>query len=390
MTEYPGNPDFPEPREWAAGDPPRPDVPHEPTPQAAPGGGFPGNATPPPPWRAPQRPTPPPKPKSSLWSVLFVLFALLFFFVCFIGVGFYLLFQWIGGQSFRPTGLKLSFGDKIGLVRIEGTIKTGEDMEFWIRSLRDMGKSRSVRGVVLRINSPGGAVGASQELQAMVLKIRRQYGKPVYVSMGDVAASGGYYIAAGADEIFALKGTLTGSIGVILSKPELSKLAEKLGVETETMKSGRFKDAGDPMRALTADERAMFDNLIHDTYLQFLQDVLSHREDRLAKAIRRITPEQWAGYRFAQPLGSTPEAFLTAIADGRAYTGRQALELGLVDQIGTLDDTIRALADRLNISGWPNIQEATRQPSLRELLGSKLNFLSLASEAPLQYRMVMP
>jgi protease-4 len=257
--------------------------------------------------------------------------------------------------------------------------------------MREMARSSSIRGIVIHVDSPGGAVGTSQELQAMVLSLRRESRKPVYVSMGDVAASGGYYVASAADRIFSLKGTLTGSIGVIMSKSDVSELAKKLGVTTENIKTGRFKDAGEITRPLSSDEKAMFDTLIMDTYDQFLNDILSQREERLAKAMAAFPPERWAAYKFLRPLqGATTKQYLTAIADGRAYTGQQALELGLVDQLGTLDDAIHALAKRVGIRGEPKIQEVRRQPTLHDLLGAKLGFFLSRSSAPLQYRMVTP
>jgi protease-4 len=319
-----------------------------------------------------------------------VLFGLFCFFVFVVGIGGVLLMHMIGIGGGDSIGGDLSFGDKIGLVRIEGEIMPGADVDFLLKSLRDMGKSRSVRGIVLRINSPGGSVGASQEIQAMVMRVRNEYKKPVFVSMGDVAASGGYYIASAADRIYALKGTLTGSIGVIMEKPDISQLAEKLGITMENIKTGKFKDSGMMTRSLTPDEKAMFDNLIMNTYGQFLTDVLITREDRIDKAMRTISPEHWSKYAFATPENTSARGYLTVMADGRAYTGEQGLELGLVDDIGTLDDTIRAMADRLKLSGWSNIEEATRQPTLRELLGSKLGFFLPHSEAPLQYRMPLP
>ena len=337
-----------------------------------------------------QPPLQPPRPKRGLSGMLMILFGIFGMFVLgigLLGIGLLVLIRAAGGGM---EGASFSLGEKIGLIRIEGVIQPGSDMDFWLESLRDLGKQRSIRGVVVRINSPGGAVGASQELQAMVLRLRHEFGKPVYVSMGDVAASGGYYIAAGADRIYALKGTLTGSIGVLMEKPDLSKLAEKLGVDLEIIKSGRFKDAGSITRELTPQEREMFDKLIMNTYNQFLDDILSQRTEPLRRASKAIDGETWAGYQFNAPLSQDPRPFLTAIADGRAYTGEQALQLGLVDKLGTLDDTILALGERLHMTGWPKIQSVTRRPSLRELFQSKLAIYLPAAQAPLQYRMNLP
>jgi protease-4 len=345
-------------------------------------------------WSAPPRQGPPSKPRSSLLGVLIVLFCLFGAFIGVVGGGFYLLYRAVTGtgRASLTMGDEFSFGSgKLGLIRIEEDIMPGESNDFWLDSMREMARSSSIRGIVLHIDSPGGAVGTSQELQAMVLSLRREAHKPVYVSMGDVAASGGYYIASGADQIFALKGTLTGSIGVIMSKSDVSELAKKIGVATENIKTGRFKDAGEITRPLSPDEKAMFDTLIMDTYDQFLNDILGQREERLAKAMATLPRQRWEAYKFLRPLeGATPKQYLSAIADGRAYTGQQALELGLVDQLGTLDDAIHALATRVGIRGRPKIQEAQRQRTLNEIFGSKLSFFLPKSSAPLQYRMVTP
>jgi protease IV len=170
-------------------------------------------------------------------------------------------------------------------------------------------------------------------------------------------------------------------------------LAKKIGYATENIKTGRFKDAGEMTRPLSPDDKAMFDNLIMDTYDQFLTDILGQREDRLAKAMRTLPPERWTAYKFLRPLpGATTKQYLTAMADGRAYTGQQALELGLVDQLGTLDDTIRALAKHVGIQGRPKIQEPQRQKTLGEMFASaKLGFLlNSRGSAPLQYRLSLP
>ena len=247
------------------------------------------------------------------------------------------------------TGVVLT--DKIGLLRIEGEIGQQKSIpySFWLDTLKKFGETRKIRGVVIRINSPGGAVGSSQELQKAVADLRDKWDKPVYISMADMAASGGYYIASAGDRVYALKGSLTGSIGVIFNKPDISGLTQKIGIQTEVVKSGKFKDAGSEFRPMTDDEKFVFGSLITDSHKQFLDDVLARRGNAIKQACEKIAPEKWAEYRFQPVAEPSPRAFLEQIADGRVYTGEQALELGLVDQIGTLNDVIAAMGQKL---GW--------------------------------------
>ena len=315
---------------------------------------------------------------SWLWGILGVLFVW----------GIVALVDMVFDQSdSAPT--HLSFRDKIGLVRIEGEIAQSEEKEFWMDSMHKLAENDRVRGIVIRIDSPGGAVGASQELQAMVHSLREDYGKTVFVSMGDVAASGGYYIASAADRIFALKGTLTGSIGVIFSKPQIGELAKKIGYETEVIKTGRFKGAGALTRPMTEAEREMFQILIDDAFEQFQEDVLEYRTEKLKLAADKFTPQRWADYLFEVPQPLTAQTFLAQIADGRAYSGRQGIELGLVDEIGTLDDTIDALSKMLGIDN-PDIIEPQPRRTLSEILSARLSLPLPAGHARLQYLMTQP
>ncbi|WP_218081907.1 signal peptide peptidase SppA [Anthocerotibacter panamensis] len=209
----------------------------------------------------------------------------------------------------------LAFGDRLLLLTLEGAISgsasgspLGADgSALGIRDrLLEAAKDERIKGVLLRIDSPGGTVGASEEVYNAVMAVRAK--KPVVVSMGDVAASGGYYIAAAGDRIFANPGTLTGSIGVIISGYSASRLLSTLGVEPQVVKSGKFKDILSLNRALTPDERSLLQATINDTYNQFLQDVSKGR--------------------------NKPIAQLRPLADGRIFTGRQAQALGLVDELG--------------------------------------------------------
>ncbi len=184
------------------------------------------------------------------------------------------------------------------------------------KQLRKAVEDKHVKAVLFRINSPGGTVAASQELNGLVQAIRDK-GKPIFVSMGDIAASGGYYVAAAADRILAEPGTLTGSIGVIVNLLNLEGIERKLGIEPQVVKSGKFKDMGSPNKPLSAEERDILQSLINDSYSQFVQAIANGRGMKEDK-VRRL-------------------------ADGRVYSGNQALALGLVDELGGYDQALAGL-----------------------------------------------
>ncbi len=181
---------------------------------------------------------------------------------------------------------------------------------------------------MLRINSPGGSVAATQEIVQEIRKLRKN-NKVVVASMGDVAASGGYYIASQADSIVADPGTLTGSIGVIMQIANVQDLFKKIGVKTETIKSGKFKDIGSPFRELSVQERDIFQNLINDAYDQFVTAVAEGRKMDRAKVLE--------------------------VADGRIFTGTQAKAAGLIDEYGNLQEAILLAASKAGITGKPNV-----------------------------------
>ena len=209
-----------------------------------------------------------------------------------------------------PEGDFMTSQDKVACVELYGPILNSKDI---VRQLKKYRKNKSIDAVVLRIESPGGAIGASQEIYEEVKKVRES-GKIIVASMGNVAASGGYYVACGADKIVANPGTVTGSIGVIAEFFNISELADKFGLKFETVKSGKFKDSGSPFRTLTNEERKYFQKLIDDSFQQFVDVV--HKE-------RGIDKEK-----------------LLEIADGRIFTGQQAKELNLVDKLGSYEDAI--------------------------------------------------
>ncbi|ADR18121.1 signal peptide peptidase SppA [Calditerrivibrio nitroreducens] len=194
----------------------------------------------------------------------------------------------------------------IVLLDLEGIILESDTL---IEKLKKYEKDSNVVGVILRINSPGGAVAPSQEIYRFI----KRMSKPVYASMSTVAASGGYYVASACDRIYAMPGTITGSIGVIMKFTDLSKIYDKIGVRTETIKSGKFKDIGSTTRSMTEEEKSILKQSVDDVYNQFIEDILSKRTF--------LNKEELLKY-----------------ADGRIITGREAKNLKLVDKLGSYED----------------------------------------------------
>jgi protease-4 len=243
----------------------------------------------------------------------------------------------LGVLLFGEPGVPPFDGNRVAVVEIEGLIV---DAERLVRELADYGEDASVRAVVVRIQSPGGVVGPTQEIHDAIQRLRAQ-GKPVVASMGSVAASGGYYLAAAATRIVANPGTLTGSIGVILQLAEIEGLLRKVGVRYEVIKSGRFKDAGSFARPMTPEERAVLQAVLDDMHDQFVSAVAEGR--RLPKDRAR------------------------ALADGRILSGRMARDAGLVDALGGLDEAVRLAAELGGIPGKPRVVRPRRAWRLADL-----------------------
>jgi len=218
-------------------------------------------------------------------------------------------------------------GGKVALVKIEGLLVTPEHV---VEELHDYAEDASIKAIVLRIDSPGGGVVASQEIFNAVKNAKKE-GKKVVASMGSVAASGGYYVAAAADRIVANPGTLTGSIGVKMEFASVEKLLEKIGVKGMVVKAGEYKDIGSPFRDMTEKEQKLLQGVIDDVHSQFIEAVAEGR--------------------------GLPSTDVKAIADGRIFTGRQALALKLVDEMGDLADSIRVAGRLAGIKGKPNVVE---------------------------------
>ena len=249
--------------------------------------------------------------------------------------------------------------NRIALVSVEGTILDVGSGSWWeevqynhqgfMAQLDSILNDDTVKGVVLEVNSPGGGVIESAEIHEKLVQIKEQREIPIYVSMGTYAASGGYYIAAPADKIFAQKETITGSIGVIMQAINYEELAEKVGIKFETIKSGQHKDMLGGSRASTEEEKAMLQEIIDESYEDFV-DVIE------------------------QGRGMT-EAEVKAVADGRILGGTQAVRAGLVDDIGKLDDTIAALRADYGLEEAQLFEYTTTNDSLGSLLGVKISSL---------------
>ncbi len=249
--------------------------------------------------------------------------------------------------------------NKIAILDVEGTIlDTGDQASFlsagstynhqsFLDKLDMVAENDEIKGVILRINSPGGGVLESAEVYDKILEVKAA-GKPVYVSMGSMAASGGYYISAPADKIFASNETLTGSLGVIMQGYNYEKLAEKYGVEFETIKSGPYKDIMSPTREMTAEERKILQSMVDNMYDEFVR-VIAEGRGMSEKEVRKL-------------------------ADGRIYDGRQAKQVKLVDEIGRLDDVVAGMKKELNLKDAQVIRytDATSLNSLLNMSAQKV------------------
>jgi protease IV len=227
-----------------------------------------------------------------------------------------------GFFSSNPSAI--GFSEKIGVIEIAGQIS---DSSLILDQLNSFSKNKHIKAIVLRIDSPGGAVGASQEIYREVLRVRES--KKVIVSMGDTAASGGYYIAAAGDKIVANPGTITGSIGVIMSFYRIDELSKKIGLSLEVIKSGEFKDTGSSFREMTDREKELMNQVVLNIQEQFIKAVAEGR--------------------------NLPVEKVRGIADGRIFSGEMAMELGLVDELGNFQDAVNRAAELSGIKGEPTL-----------------------------------
>ncbi|MDA8085169.1 MAG: signal peptide peptidase SppA [Nitrospiraceae bacterium] len=237
---------------------------------------------------------------------------------------------------------KIQTGEKIGLIRVEGPIADSGDI---IDQIKDYAGDPSIKAIVMRVNSPGGGVAPSQEIYEEIKKAAAK--KDVVVSMGALAASGGYYISVPATRIFANPGTITGSIGVIMEVPNIQGLLSKLGVKAEVIKSGRNKDLASYFKSMTPEQRRILQDALDNVHQQFIEAVASGRK--------------------------LPVEKVKALADGRIFTGQQAKALNLVDNLGDLEDAIAAAKTMAGIRGRPTIVQKKKGRGILGLLDSKIS-----------------
>ncbi|HXG37466.1 MAG TPA: signal peptide peptidase SppA [Bacteroidota bacterium] len=284
--------------------------------------------------------------------------------IIFFGIFTLVILSWLFSEPYDESSS--TTGEKVALVTLDEPILSSEEIVRQIKKYRD---NKSVKAIVVRVNSPGGGVAASQEIYEEIKKTRES-GKPVVVSMGEVAASGGYYVSLGANKIVANPGTLTGSIGVVIQYFQVEELMKKIGVEAPTYKSGKYKDIGSPFRRSTEDEKKFFDQLIANVYEQFVDAVVAERKLDRKKVLQ--------------------------YADGRVFTGKQAVEYGFVDTLGTLEDALALASEMGGIEGKPRvIKERKVKPFFERLFGESVSELAALKEQFLnqpivQYRMITP
>lgn len=289
-------------------------------------------------------------------KALFGIFAMVFvFFVILIGFAFYTM------NAFNENSYseKKSNHAHIGVIELEGVIM---DAKNTVELLQEAEEDKQIDAIILRINSPGGAVGPTQEIYEEIQRIDAK--KPIYASFGSIAASGGYYVGSGCRKIWASPGTLTGSIGVIMDFMDLSKLYEFAKLSPQVVKAGRYKDAGNPSRALTQEEKDMMGNMIAGVHNQFKNDILKRRKNKI-------------------------KGDMNEIAQGQIYSGESALEIGLVDEMGSLWTAARSIHKSLKIKDDFAIKyiKKKKNTSFLDLMGSleegisKLNLTSLAENS---------
>jgi protease-4 len=258
-----------------------------------------------------------------------ILALLIFFFILLFLIG-----RYSGGKTSR-----FSFGDKIAIVEVRGVITQSSGV---IEEIQQYLADDGVKAIILRVDSPGGGVGPSQEIYREIMRIKSNSKRKVVTSMGSVAASGGYYIACASDLIVANPGTITGSIGVVMQFSNFEDLLKKIGIKGVVLKSGEHKDIGSPFREMTPEEKRIMQEVLDNVHQQFIEAVAEGRKLDRSKVAQ--------------------------IADGRILTGEQAKNLGLVDQLGNLQDTIDITAKLAGIVGKPNILYPKKRISIWDLL----------------------
>jgi protease-4 len=262
--------------------------------------------------------------RRSAWFWVFVCAGLFIAFVAVVSLVGYFAVQSMGGNA--------TFGDNIGVIDVNGVILAADKT---VDNLRKFDQDDSIKAIILHINSPGGGAAASQEIYNEVRHIRDEKKKPIIASIESVGASGAYYIASGANKIYANDASIVGSIGVIMEWTNYGDLLKWAKLKPEVLKAGSLKDAGSPTREMTPEERAYFQGLVDNMHTQFIRDVASGRGMNQDK--------------------------LTPLATGQVWTGQQALPLHLIDKQGGFRDALLDTAKQVGISGEPNVVKPARK-----------------------------
>jgi len=270
----------------------------------------------------------------------------------------------LGMRGSDLAGLDIGDGEKVGVIEIAGVIASSRET---LEQLKRFREDEDIKAIVIRVDSPGGVVGPSQEIYREVLRTRST--KKVVASMGAVAASGGYYVVAGADGIVANPGTITGSIGVIMEYTNFQELFQKIGLSPVVIKSGKFKDAGSPVRSMTPEEEQILKTFVDRLHQQFVSAIAEGRKIDL-EAVKKL-------------------------ADGRIYTGEEAKDLGLVDRIGNLEDAIEWAGQLAGIEGeiipvYPPPKKISVMRLLTESILENLIGRAVHQEMTAEYRYTPP
>ena len=268
---------------------------------------------------------------------------ILFYLAAVVVLGAVLIGAWTLVASLRPQP-EAAEKDSLLALDLDGVIVDTRDI---VESLRKYRKDDHIKGVLLRINSPGGVVGPSQELWAELKRTREEFKKPVVAFCGSLAASGAYYAAVGADRIVTTPGCLIGSIGALMEFVDLSKLYDWAKIDRYAIVTGKYKDAGAEYKPLTADQRTLFQDLLNDVLSQFKAAIVEGR---------KLKPE-----------------FVDQYADGRVFTGAQAVNLGFADQVGTWDDARKTLGQMTGLGDNPNVFKVKKPNALMQLLGESVS-----------------
>ena len=240
----------------------------------------------------------------------------------------------LAAMTAAGAGTGLGLGGRVALLEVEGVIA---DDEQFLEDVRNLRRDGSIRAWVVSINSPGGVVAPSQSIYQTLRRIRTEDGQPVIAAIGAVGASGGYYVALGADSILALPGSITGSIGVLMEYPNVSDLMEKVGVRMEVVMAGEQKDLGSPFREMGPEDRAILNALVEDVHSQFIEAVAEAR----GMPVDEVVP----------------------LADGRVLSGRQAAAAGLIDRMGNRDEAVALAGTMAGLGSRPRV---ARPPSEQE------------------------